>query len=132
MRKFALLTLLTAVNVHAGGILFYGNYGMIGYTGGQKPTEYFPTDFAKPATDSMDELFKKHDQTYWAAKKMGGKTAKRFRREADVELLKGLKRLKRIGIGDWNKKPDNPKHAKAYLHSAIRVFEAKIAAAKVF
>ena len=120
-----LLFLFVSKFSHAGNILFYGNYGMIGYTGGQKPTEYFPTDFKKPAVDSMDELFKKHDQVYWAAKKMGGKTGKRFIREGDCELLHGLERLKRIGVKNWNRKPSNTVYAASYLISAIRVFRVK-------
>ncbi len=114
----------------AGNILFYGNYGMIGYTGGQKPTDYFPTDFSKPAVDSMDELFKKHDQQYWAAKEMGGKTGRRFKKEADIKLLNGLKRLVSIGINNWDRKPSNKAYALTYLISAISVFKVKVSAKK--
>jgi len=108
-------------------IITYGNYGYKNYTGGREPTGYFPTDFSKPAIDSLDELFKKHDQVYWAADEMGGEKGKRFRREGDCELLKGLHQLKRIGPSKWDRPPQNPSYAITYINQAIKVFTAMCA-----
>jgi von Willebrand factor type A domain len=120
-------TLLISELSHAGNIFYYGNYGMKDYTGGQKPTGYYPTDFSKPSVDSMDELFKKHDQAYWAGGKMGGKNGIRFKKEADIELLKGLEQLSIVGVKNWDRKPTDPYYARSYLIFAIRLFRAIVA-----
>jgi len=81
MRNCFVFLVVTISFVFASGQAFggkfwkYGNYGWVHYSSGQKATGYFPTDFSKPPIDSLDELFMKHDQVYWAAKKMGGRMA---------------------------------------------------------
>lgn len=106
----------------------YGNYGMPHHTGGGIPTGDFPTDFSKPAVDSLDELFKAHDQAYWAAELHGGDRVREFRCQGDRILVRALRRLVLIPAVDWAKRPRDPGEAGALAGLALVAFEVKVLA----
>ncbi len=104
----------------------YGNYGMPGHRGGGTPTGEFPKDFAAPAIDSLDELFKQHDQAYWAAELVGGAKEREFKCEGDRRLIDGLSGLLQISVSEWEHRPPNAAKALAFATGALAGFRAKV------
>lgn len=83
----------------------YGNWGGIGWSGGEYPISPKFTNWNKEPIDSLDEIYKEHDRRYQIAIILYNGTIQEYREwiKADKMLLESIKKL------PFNpKKWDNP------------------------
>jgi hypothetical protein len=110
----------------------YGNFGGPGWSGGRFVDDYRLTDWSVPATDSMDELFKRHDLAYQDAIREYDRErltdrAKAFEWEiADCALVAGLEALS-PRVDEWKYRPTSRVYARLFRLVAMYAFRAKVA-----
>lgn len=109
----------------------YGNWGGPGWSGGAYPKYYEDTDWEVPGIDSMDELFKDHDQKYQLALKeyREGRLSHTQLGElwqfADVVLLRNL-RLLWPNPRNWKRPAPCCLYAKVYRFLCRWAFTARV------
>jgi hypothetical protein len=106
-------------------IKYYGNWGGRNWSGGAYSKKDIKGD-AEPI-DSMDKLFKAHDEAYARAENSPNEKRKNnIIRRADETLLQKLKALPELP-SKWDLPPPHPVRAATFRREAIAAFEAKLA-----